>query len=165
MDAKRGLLTSLREVFDSWDKLLAGESEEGINAQRYSAGWSIKDVIAHLRAWQQISVARLEAALYNAEPDYPPWLAGADPFFAEEHTDEFNLRIFAIYHDQSWSSVHLGWKQGFLRLLKVAEAIPKKDILDPQRYPWLKGDTLGSVLQGSCEHHQEHLAAIIEEDS
>jgi hypothetical protein len=27
----------------------------------------------------------------------------------------------------------------------------------PARYPWLKGYALSVVLQGSCEHHHEHL--------
>jgi hypothetical protein len=30
----------------------------------------------------------------------------ADPFFAAELKVEFNARIHAIYHDQSWASVH-----------------------------------------------------------
>jgi hypothetical protein len=101
VDDKQELLASLRAVFNSWEKLLAGESEEEITVQRFAAYWSTKDVIAHLRAWQQISIARLEAAILDTEPEFPTWLAGADPFFAEDHTDEFNARIYEIYHDQS----------------------------------------------------------------
>jgi hypothetical protein len=38
-------------------------SEEYITAPQLSSNMSVKDVIAHLRAWQQRSIARLEAAL------------------------------------------------------------------------------------------------------
>ena len=160
MNDKPDLLASLRAVFDDWENLLAGKTEEDITAQRFSAGWSIKDVIAHLRAWQQISIARLEAALLNTQPEYPTWLGGADPFYAEDHTGEFNDRIYKIYHDQSWSSVHQTWREGFLHFMELGKAIPEKEMHDTQKYPWLKGYALSAVLQGSSEHHREHLDSL-----
>ena len=63
MNDKQRVLTMLREEFKSWEQLLASLSEEQITAPQLPANWSIKDVIAHLRAWQQRSIARLEAAL------------------------------------------------------------------------------------------------------
>jgi hypothetical protein len=162
MNDKPALLANLQSVFDRWEALLGSHSEEGITTPPPSADWSIKDVIAHLRAWQQISIARLEAALFDTEPNFPAWLAGAEPFYAEEHTGEFNTRIYAIYHDQPWASVHRDWRQGFLHFLEIAEAIPEAEFLDPDRYPWLNGYALGTVLQGSYEHHQEHLQALNE---
>lgn len=162
MDDKQTLLANLRSVFDRWEALLGSQSEEGITTPPPSAEWSIQDVIAHLMAWQQISIARLEAALFDVEPNFPVWLAGADPYYAEEHTGEFNARIYAIYHGQSWASVHQAWRQGFLRFLEIAEAIPETEFHDPHRYPWLKGSALSVVLQGSYEHHQEHLEALSE---
>jgi hypothetical protein len=157
MTDRQELLSRVRAVFDSWQKLLAGICEEEITAQPFPAGWSIKDVIAHLRAWQQISIAPLEAAVLNTTPVFPTWLAGFDPFFAEEHTDAFNARIYELTHDQPWSIVHRAWKDGYQRFLDLAEAIPEKEIFDAKRYEWLNGYPLSAVIEGSCEHHQEHL--------
>lgn len=154
---KHELLASLREVFRSWEKLLAAKSEEDITARRGPEDWSISDVIAHLTAWQQVSIARLEAALLETEPEFPAWLAGADPFCAEDNVDDFNSRIYRISRGQSWSSVYRDWTEGFIRFLELAEAIPENRMLDTERYPWLQGYALSAVLQGSWEHHQEHL--------
>ena len=63
----------LNEEFNRWEHLLAGMSEEQITAPQLPANLSIKDVIAHLRAWQQRSIARLEAALLDREPEFPRW--------------------------------------------------------------------------------------------
>jgi hypothetical protein len=160
MSGKKELLANLRAAYDAWETLLADRSEAEIAAKSLPAGWSIGDVVAHLLAWQQISIARLEAALRNTEPKLPVWLAGANPFFAEEHTDDFNARIVKIYRDQAWSSVHRTWREGFLRFLDLGAAIPEDRMFDPERFPWLKGYALSAVLHGSYEHHQEHLDAL-----
>jgi len=75
----------LKEEFNRWEELLAGMSEEQISASHLPSNLSIKDVIAHLRAWQQRSVARLEAALLNREPEFPNWPAELDPNSEGEH--------------------------------------------------------------------------------
>lgn len=158
---KHELLADLREVFRRWEKLLASKSQDEITARRAPEDWSISDVVAHLTAWQQVSIARLEAALLETEPEFPTWLGGVDPFLAESNVDDFNSRICAIARDQPWSSVWRGWAAGFIRFLELAEAIPENIMLDTERYPWLRGYALSAVLQGSCEHHQEHLEPLL----
>ncbi len=154
---KQELLSRARAIFDRWEKLLAAKSEEEITARGLAGSWSIKDLIAHLTAWQQISIARLEAAVLDRVPTFPGWLAGSDPFFAEDHADEFNARIYDLTHDQPWPAVHRAWEDSYRRFLDLAEAIPEGPMLDAGRYAWLKGCALSAVLEGSCEHHQEHL--------
>jgi hypothetical protein len=160
MSNKRELLADLRAEFHSWENVLADKNEAEITARRHAGDWSISDVIGHLRAWQQVSVARLEAALLNIEPDFPAWLEGADPFFAEDHVEDFNARIYAACRDQSWSSLRRDWREGFLRLIESAEAIPEEAMFDAERYVWLKGYALSAVLQGTCEHNREHLESL-----
>jgi hypothetical protein len=154
------LLANLRTIFRRWEDRLAVIGEEEATARRLEGEWAIRDVVLHLRAWQQVSVARLQAALLDAEPYWPAWLEGTDPFFAEEHRDEFNARIRESCRDQPWRSVHRDWREGFLQLMELAGAIPEDTLTDAERYSWLKGYTLSDVLRGSWEHHQEHLQAI-----
>ena len=162
MNDKQQILTTLREEFNRWEELLASLSEVQITAPHLPSNWSIKDVIAHLRAWQQVSIARLEAAQLNKEPVFPNWLSGLDPE-SEEDRDQFNARIYETYHNKSWSRVHPDWRDGFLRFLELGEAIPENDLLDAERYPWLKGYSLFAVLQGSYEHHHEdHLEPLLD---
>ena len=62
MNMKQHILTALKEQFNRWEELLASISEEQITAAHLPSNLSINDVIAHLRAWQQRSIARLKAA-------------------------------------------------------------------------------------------------------
>jgi hypothetical protein len=157
MTNKHKLITALRTVFASWEKLLAGMSEQEITAQPCPGKWSVSEVITHLHAWQQISIAHLEAALLKTDPNFPAWLGEADPFYAEDHVDKFNARIQEIQGSQSWSTRHREWREGFLHFIELAEAVPESVMFDREACFWLSGYALAAVLEGSCEHHQHHL--------
>jgi hypothetical protein len=160
MDEKKHILKLLYEVFNRWEELLEELSEEQITDPRLPSNWSIKDVIAHLRAWQQISIARLEAARMDGEPVFPTWLGGSDPE-SEEDKEQYNAKIYIIYFDRPWEHVHRDWREGFLRFLDLGGAISEKDMFDKEKYPWLKGYDLFAVLQGSYGHHEEHLESLL----
>ena len=57
MNMKEHILAALREQFDRWEALLGGMAEERITAPQTTSEWSVKDVIAHLWAWQQRSLS------------------------------------------------------------------------------------------------------------
>lgn len=161
MNKKQEILTTLRNEFKRWEDLQAGLSQEQMALRHSPSELSIMDVIAHLMAWQQISIARLEAARLDKEPVLPDWLEGSDPE-SEDETDRFNAKIFEIYHQQPVTRVHQEWKDGFLRFLELAEAISDNDLSDTEKYLWLKGYSLFDVLQGSLEHHEEHREQLLE---
>ena len=165
---KHQLLASLRDEFNQWEELLAGMNEAQITAPRMADGLSIRDVIAHLRAWQTRSIAKLEAAMRDTEPLLPAWPVGLDPE-ADEDMDQINAWILDMYRGQPWSQVHQEWRDGFLRLLELGEAIPEAALMDAGRYAWMQGRPLAAVLQGSYEHHREEhrepLLAWLEQES
>ncbi len=161
MNDKQEILAALREEFDRWEELLAGLSEEQITARQLPSNLSIKDVIAHLHAWQQRSIARAEAALADTEPQYPAWPVGLDPDL-EDDLEQINAWIHETYREQPWSSVHRDWRDGFLRFVELGEAIPEKELLDPNRYAWLEGYPLSYILVSSYNHHhEEHLEPLL----
>ncbi len=160
MSDKQQILATLREAFDRWEALLASLSEEQIIAPKLPSAWSIKDDLVHLRAWQQRTLARLEAAQLNREPEFPKWPAGLDPE-SDGATEQINAWIYETHRDQSWPSVHRDWREGYLRLIELGEAIPENDLLEPDRYPWLGGHPLSFILQASYAHHDEHFGHVL----
>ena len=160
MNMKEHILAALREQVNRWEELLASLSEEQIATPLLPSHWSTKDGIAHLMAWQQRSIARIEAAQFNREPEFPKWLPEVDPD-SESSTGQINAWIYETYREQPWSKVHQNWKEGFMRFLELAEPIPEKDLLDAGKYPWLKGLPLAFILLASYDHHQEHLEKLL----
>jgi len=156
MNMQDHILAALREQFNRWEELLAAMSKEQITTPLPPSTWSVKDVIAHLWAWQQRSIARLEAATLDQEPEFPTWLSDLD-LDSEDSTDQVNTWIYETYRELPWSKVYRNWREGFLRFLELGERVSEKDLLDAGRYAWLKGRPLALVLLGSYDHHQEHL--------
>jgi hypothetical protein len=161
MSMKEHILTALREEFESWEELLAGLSEEQITAPQLAGDWSVKDVVAHLLAWLQRSIARLEAAQLDREPEFPGWPDDLDPEL-EEDLDRTNAWIYETNRDRPWPSVHRDWREGSLRVLELGAAIRERDLLDGERYAWMEHYPLAQVLLGAYEHHhQDHLEPLL----
>lgn len=155
MTSKDELLATLQAEFRRWDERVSPMSAAQAGAQSLPGALSLKDQLAHLMAWQQVSVARFEAARQGREPVFPAWLAGADPE-ADDEIDLINARIAQTYQGWSWPEVHQGWRAGFQRFLELGEGFAEQDLFDAGRYAWLRGYALADVLRGSREHHREH---------
>ncbi len=160
MNMKDHILTALSEQFNHWEGLLANLSDEQLVNPNFDLDWSIKDVINHLWGWQQISVARVNAAMLNREPEFPKWLTSF-PGNRDENAGQTNAWIYNNFHNQSWSESNKNWREGFLQLLDFGKMVSERDLLDGDRYPWLKGYSLAAILVASYEHHQEHLEKMI----
>jgi hypothetical protein len=160
MNMKEHILSALREQFNRWEDLLAGMSEPQILSPQAPSQWSTKDIIAHLMAWQQRSIARMEAARLDREPEFPSWLPEQDPD-GEGSPDQTNAWLYETHRDQDWSSVYSDWRVGFLRFLEASEWISERDLLDSERYSWMSGYPLANVLLASYDHHQEHYEKLL----
>jgi hypothetical protein len=156
MSMKSHILAALSEELEAWEALLAELNEEQITAPMSPSHWSIKDVVAHVMAWQQRSIARVAAALSGEEPQFPGWPT-AEPD-SEETTEQTNAWIYQTYRHQPWPRIHRSWRAGFQRFLQLSAQVSERDLLDSGRYSsWLDGHPLAFILIASYDHHQEHL--------
>jgi hypothetical protein len=102
----------------------------------------------------------MKAAVADREPEFPNWLTSF-PGNWDDDASQTNDWIYQNFHSQSWAEADQKWREGFLQLLDVGEVISEKDLLDGDRYLWLKGYSLAFILIASYEHHQEHLEKLI----
>jgi hypothetical protein len=161
MNMKDHILTALKEQFDRWEELLASLSEQQLTAPHFDYDWSIKDVMAHLWGWQQISIARMEGGLQDREPEFSQWVVELNNVW-EEDANQTNARIYEINHERPWSEIHQNWRDGFFRFLELGNNISERNLLDGDRYLWLNGYSLAFILISSYDHHQEHLEKLFD---
>ncbi len=160
MNMKDHILAGLQEQFTHWDEFLAGMEDESLTIPHQPSKWTIKDEVVHLWAWQQRSIARVEAALAAREPDFPKWLPGVQPD-NELNIDLINDWIYQNYMALPWSEVHKNWMDGFTKFLELGDKLSERDLLDESRYKWMKGSPLALVLIASYDHHQEHYDKMV----
>ncbi len=156
MSDKRKILDALTDVFNQYEALLNGLSPARASERHLPSNWSVKDVLTHLWAWQQVSVARAQAALHNGEPEFPAWWRkfAPDP---EEDVDRTNAWIYESNRDKPWQTVYADWKSQFQHYLELANEVPEQAMLQPGRYAWMGSYSLSDSIMGSVEHHQEHI--------
>ena len=92
-------------------------------------------------------------------PTYPRWIASIGEVW-EENADRVNALTFENNHNRPWSGVHESWRAGCLRFLELGSELSETNLLDGDRYPWLKGYSLAFILVASYDHHQEHLEKL-----
>ena len=162
MNDKSEIMTMLRKEFELWEDMLSQLSEKQLTTANLPGGMSIKDELGHLWAWQQLSIARLDAALHDKEPEFDLFPDELDSE-VEEDTDAINAWIYKINEAKSWETMHGEWKDGFLKVIALADAISADDWFDAKKYPWLNGYALSAVLTGTHEHHYEdHRLPLLE---
>jgi hypothetical protein len=166
MNEKQHLLDELIAIFNRWQQLLTDLSEDEIMQPIVPSTWTVKDVVAHLWAWQQASLARAEAALHDTRPIYPQWweVNGPSP---EEDLERTNAWLYDACKDTPWTTVYADWKTQFERYLDLSRQIPEKDLFEPGRYAWMGEYPLAASPLGSLNHHIEHydtLTAWLQDD-
>lgn len=161
MNMKEHILAALQEQFKRWEELLVSLNEGQITSPQFDDDWSIKDVMNHLWGWQQISIARMEAGQKDQEPEFPKWVTELGTIW-EENADQTNAQIYKNFHELSWEQVYQNWRDGYLHFIESGKSISERDLLDGDRYLWLKGYSLAFILIASYEHHQEHYEKLLD---
>jgi hypothetical protein len=160
MTSVESQIEALRQEYQQWQVLLEKLSEEDAVHPRIDLEWSIKDNLVHLTSWQQVTLARLNAAHQGGLPEYPFWFPGAD-LETEAELANVNQLIHGSRKDQPWMSVYHEWQNRFQSVLEISGLIPVDDFMTIGKYPWLSDYPLLEVIKGSCEHHREHRESLI----
>ena len=131
--------TILAREREGWADWLAQVEGVDPDATR-SDGWSLKDVVAHIAAWQRYSAGRL-AALGRGESDPGPPAA----------EDDFNARVREASRSRSWEEVRAEAERAHDAFLATIEAVSDQ--------AFARDEGLGAfvVAVNGVEHYEEHL--------
>jgi hypothetical protein len=161
MESRDDLKKALDSEYQHWDTLIRQISPQKWDVVLEGYDWKLKDVLAHLMSWQQVSNARLSAGLLEEAPEYPKWLEGGDPDTeSDEITDAYNARIYGTYCKVPRLVVIESWRDGFLSLVKTVDALSDEALFIKDAFDWLAGHALIEVVEGTLNHHREHYEAL-----
>ena len=146
---KSELIQHLEEENRKYEAFLAQIRPDRMDQPGVAGHWSVKDIVAHVADWRKRTVARLEAAARGASEPPPFWPKNL-------HTDdEINNWMYEANKDRSVQEVLDDSRRVFQQLVAAIDALPETDLNDPNRFPWLEGQSLTSVDFFS-HFHEEH---------
>ena len=110
-------------------------------------GWTIKEMIAHITAWETVIHKAIQA-----------YLAGEPPYFLHEQDfDVFNQEAVDFRGDWSLEQVLQEWKDVRAKLVKTIQKIKPDDLSVVMVLPWGSERTVSELIEIIGEHEGEHL--------
>lgn len=146
------ILNALEDEREKFLEAIEGLPEEALLEPGVVGEWSIKDLMAHISMWE----AWLIRLLWQiSQGETPTRLIPA------EQVDEVNAAWHAQAKDRPLEQVMEDFRQARKQTARRVLAFSDRDLSDPQRYPWAKGNTLAEIIaMNTWAHEAEHTAQI-----
>ena len=150
---KAEIFAALREGRKNFLDAIQGLSDQNMETQSVSAGWTLKDIMVHLTRWE----AELVKLLWQAIQEVAP----SSAHFSQESVDELNARWYAESRSRPLKSVLNDFLGVRIQTIRRVEALTETTLTDPSCFPWLAGEPLWKwIADDSFKHEAEHEAQI-----
>ena len=160
---KDQLLATLRGERARWEALLEEVGEARLTEPGVVGSWSMKDLLAHLTAYQRPWGARIRGELTGIPPTMRD-LYDVDRFPEGAGTwtlDEQNEAIRAQYDSLPLSVVVAKWRETFDLLREGVTVLPEQDLTTPGRFAWAGDQPLAEAMPGDTYGHAQLHAAHV----
>ncbi|MBN1643006.1 MAG: ClbS/DfsB family four-helix bundle protein [Anaerolineae bacterium] len=112
--------------------------------------WSVKDIVAHVTAWEERMVAWLGQAAHG-ELDLPDWRG----------VDDMNEQTYQERKDWPLDEVMATFAQVGAQAIAAIEATPEPDLFAPGRFAGLGDGALWRLVAANTfEHYPAHIRAV-----
>lgn len=146
---KKALLAEIERERTALDAELAQLTPQQMTRPGVTrGGWSVKDVLAHLVAWQQLNLGWYQAGLRGAPPAMPA------PGYTLRDLPRFNAMLYRRHHRRSLPAVRADYQVYHQRVVDLIESLSDRDLVTLKRYNWTGPSwTLSDYLRASTAAH------------
>lgn len=130
--------------------LLDGADERKMLERLFPNGWSRRDLLAHLGAWERRIAGIFEALRDGSEPERR---------LDESETDALNERFEREWSELSVPQVVRAEGAAFSQVRSLVEHASHEELFDPHRFAWTRDDGAfyGWIIGNTYGHLDEHL--------
>jgi hypothetical protein len=130
------------------EKSLAAVSKPDMAIPRVVEIWSVKDILAHLVAWEKLFLMWYQAGIRDETPAINP--VG----MRRKEIDALNQQIYEKHQlrplDEIWVEFHDSYQQ----ILSTVLTIPENDLFSQGRYAWTGSLRVVDYVPGNtCNHY------------
>lgn len=152
--SKKDILDDLKSSRADLLAAIEGLSEDEMMRPGVEGVWSVKDVMAHLIAWEAELITALSRKLGRRYKDAPA-------FINIEDIDEWNAEQYHLNVSKPLNIILPDFHGVHKHLLLAVEDLNPKWLDDPLRFEWLEGEPLSYlILETAAWHENEHAESI-----
>ena len=152
---KAKLLAELDQEWAHIERLCAGLTESKMITPGVEGGWSVKDILVHLSAWEKYLLDRLGYVMTGQHPQYPVMTSWDD-------VHRFNAQVYRENADRPLTSAVIEFRTLYRGVMTVLEALDEELLDKPYNYDFPDdGLTLLQLIKANTfEHYREHCVTI-----
>ncbi len=140
-------MTSIARDRARLEELIAGIDDARMTEPSLEAGWSVKDVLAHISLWERICTGWLEAAARGETSERPE----------VKDVDGTNARGYEAGKDRSLADIVAESRASHAAILAAVEALSDDELASDERFGWPVWQMTDS---NTAEHYREHIDQI-----
>jgi len=154
------LLTKMQAARTRWESLLAKVPHARLTEPGVEGEWSLKDVIAHLEAYEDWTASVIEKGLSGEQ--YIP-----DPGAIEMDVDKRNAMLYEQNRQRDLQEVLTSSPRTCQRLLTVVQGLSEEDLASKELlqgfFPTFVTDVplMRLLVQNTYEHYDEHIPPLL----
>lgn len=147
------LLRQIRDERAALEQTLARVPPDAMTEPLLDGGWSVKDALAHVAAWEGMMVEWVEATLRGETPDRPAT--------GDDWVDQLNAALHAKHKEMLLADVQSLFASSHKRAYAIARRLSEEELFEPDRFAWRQGVPLVVlVAANTCWHYPEHRAQL-----
>jgi hypothetical protein len=154
---KAELLERLRTGRATWDALVALVPDDVMDNPALSNGWSVKDLVAHVAAYEKWTAEQIAAEIESRAPSDEE-LLGAQSLpetDKDDPTDAINEMIYERFKDTDLATVRAFSTRAYQELVAAIDAASDEKLQESA--PWTGGGSALAIIPGnSYDHYDEH---------
>ena len=149
-DLLKAIFTEKENLESLVDGLTAAQKvEPGVEAS-----WSIKDILAHIAAWERVAYDRIHAAITGEPLKFPLIKGDAD-------VDKFNGEVYEKNKNRSLGEVMAEFQDSHQAFITQIENLDDDFLFAPLPFDWAGKLTAQVVISANTHwHYLEHAVAI-----
>jgi uncharacterized protein (TIGR03083 family) len=149
------LLRALDEERARLEALIATLDPAQMTVPGVVGDWSVKDVLAHLTAWQQMCLGWYGAGRRGESPRTP-----ADDL-SWRQIPEVNERIYQAHKGDALDEVLLAFRASGAETRAAIEGAADAELFGPNVYAWTRTSTLGAYFVSCTSSHDAWACAAL----
>ncbi|MBI9049315.1 MAG: ClbS/DfsB family four-helix bundle protein [Anaerolineaceae bacterium] len=122
-------------------------SEEIILHHSQITGYAIKDVLAHLTAWEQLCLGWYQAGIKHKPPQLP------HPGYTWRQIPELNKMFCERDSHKTLAEVLNDFHVSFDEILKTIQNIDEEEMFTPEIYSWTNKNAMGTYFVSATSSH------------